>query len=124
MFSYKVKKELNVLFSIYIYIYILKKEHNILRSFAKERNVFTFFYVLCKRTLRSWRSWRSFTFIAKECCVLSVLLGFISRQNLKKRTEKNVAFFKRTERSERKRTQCPTLLIFRNLDDMTVLQYS
>ena len=48
-----------------------------------QKNV-AFFYVLCKRTLRSLRS---FTFFAKECCVLCVLLGLISRQKLEKRTE-------------------------------------
>ena len=50
---YKVKTERFVLFSIYIsiyiYIYMLKKERNDLRSFAKERNVLAFFYILCKR---------------------------------------------------------------------------
>ena len=82
---------------------MLKKECNILRSFPKERNILSFFYVLCKRTLRSLRS---FMFFAKECIGL---LDFICRQKLKKRTEKNVAFFKRTECTERKRTRCPTL---------------
>ena len=89
----------------------MKKERIILHSFAKERNVLAFFYVLCKKTLRSLRS---FAFFAKERCALcgkerSILLGLISRQKLDKRTEKNVVFFKRTERSERKRTGCPTL---------------
>ena len=56
------------IYNIYIYIYILKKECNVLRSFAKERNVLAFLYVLCKRTLHS------FTFFAKERCVLCVLL--------------------------------------------------
>ena len=93
-----------------MYIYILKKERNVLRSFAKERNILVFFYVLCKRMLRSLRS---FTFFAKERCVLcalfsslekngngrNVLLGSISRQKLKKRTEKNIAFFKRMEKN-------------------------
>ena len=72
----------------------------------------------------------SFMFFAKERCIFcvlfrslekngkeqNVLLGFISRQKLKKRTEKNIAFFKRMEkernvqngkrpeRSERKKT--------------------
>ena len=58
-------------------------------------------------------SFCSFPFFAKECCVLcvlfhslekngkerNVLLGFISRQKLKKRMEKNVAFFKRMEKN-------------------------
>ena len=67
--------------SMYIYIYILKKERNVLRSFAKERNVLAFFYVLCKRTLRSLHS---FTFFAKVHCVLCILLCSL---------QKNVAFF-------------------------------
>ena len=89
-----------------IYIYILKKERNVLRSFTKERNILTFFYVLCKRTLRSLRS---FMFFAKERCILcalfrslekngkeqNILSGLISRQKLEKRTEKNGTFFKR-----------------------------
>ena len=75
--------------SIYISIYILKKEQTFSRSFAKERNVLAFFYVLCKRTLRSLRS---FPFFAKKRCVLCVLLGLISRQKLEKRTEKKGMF--------------------------------
>ena len=35
--------------------------------------------------------------------------GFHKSPKTQKRTEKNVAFFKRTERSERKRTRCPTI---------------
>ena len=42
---------------------------------------FAFFYILCKRTLCSLRS---FTFFAKECCVLCVLLRSL---------QKNIAFF-------------------------------
>ena len=56
-----------------------------------QRNASSAFF--CKRTLCSLRS---FAFFAKECCILCVLLGLISRQKLEKRTEKNVAFFKRT----------------------------
>ena len=96
---------------ISIYIYILKKERNGLRSFAKERNILAFFYILCKRTLRSLNS---FTFFAKERCNLCVLLGFISHQNLKKEQKRMLRSLKerkRRERSERKRTQCPTLQI-------------
>ena len=80
------------------------------------------------------RSLCSFTFFAKERCDLRVLfrslekkgkerivlLGFISRQNLKKRTQKNVACFKErkiTMRSERKSTRCPTLVSGRNAQD-------
>ena len=59
---------------LYISVYILKKERNVLRSFAKEGNVLAFSYVLCKRVLRSLHS---FMFFAKE---QNVLLGLISRQ--------------------------------------------
>ena len=38
-------------------------------------------------------------FFAKERCVFCDLLGLISRQKLKKRTEKNFAFSKRTEKN-------------------------
>ena len=79
--------------SIYIYIYLYiflyisrKKNVTFSNSFAKEQNVLTFFSVLWKRMLPSSRS---FPFFAKE---RNVLLGFISRQKLKKRTEKNVTF--------------------------------
>ena len=104
----RLKKNLTFLFQyiyIYLYIYIEKRmQHSAVfckrtkhsrvffTFFAKKILFFAFFYVLCKRT-----------------CDLGVLLGFISCQNLKKRTEKNVAFFKRTERSEQKRMRCPTL---------------
>ena len=47
----------------------------------------------------------SFRFFAKECCVLCILLGFISYQKLKKRTEKNIAFFKRMEKNGTFRTE-------------------
>ena len=62
----------------------IEKEQNVLRSFAKERNVLAFFYVLCRRTLRS------FPFFIKEW---NMLLGLISRQKLEKRTKKNGMFF-------------------------------
>ena len=84
-------------------MYILKKERNVLRSFAKERNVLAFFPVLYKRTGRFLRSFpffakerdilyvlfRSFEKNGKEC---SVLLGLINRQKLKKRMGKNGMF--------------------------------
>ena len=74
---------------MYIYIYKLKKrtrvghaflsnERKVLRSFAffcvllhKNGAFCAFFSVLCKRTLYSLRS---FTFFAKECCILCILL--------------------------------------------------
>ena len=73
----------NIYIYIYISIYILKKEQKVLHSFAKEQNIFAFFYVLI----------RSFEKNGKE---QNVLLGLISRQKLKKRTGKNGTFFKRT----------------------------
>ena len=86
---------------------------------------FLFFYILCKRPLRSLRS---FMFLAKEHCVLCVLLhtkeknakelivllGLISRQKLekeRKRTLRSLKERKRTMRSERKRMWCPTLVL-------------
>ena len=79
--------------SIYIYIYILKKEHNVLRSFAffckrakhscvlllslqKNEMFSAFFYVLSKRTLRSLRS---FMFLRKE----RILLLGLEKKNVK-----------------------------------------
>ena len=108
---------------IYLYKYILKKECNVLRSFAKERNVLAFFYILYKRMLRSLRS---FTFFGKDCCVLcilcilfcslekngkerSVLLDLISHQKLEKRMLRSLKERKRMERLEWKRRRCPTL---------------
>ena len=69
--------------TISIYVY-WNKECNVLRSFAKERNVLALFYVLCKTH-----------------CVLCVLLRslqknvafFVLFSVLKKRTEKNASFF-------------------------------
>ena len=51
--------------------------------FSKERNALAFFSVLYKKKLND----------------LCILLGLISRQKLQNRTEKNVAFFKRTEKN-------------------------
>ena len=72
--------------SIYLYINIciLKKEHNILRSFAKEQNFLAFF-----------------TFFAKERNILCVLLHSLQKNVtffaffyvLKKRMQKNASFF-------------------------------
>ena len=120
---------------LYLYIYIYRKKERGLgmrsfqkhatfcvlsRSFAKERCIlcvllhslqknvafFAFFYILCKRMLRSLRS---FTFLRKERKRTqknaSFLLDFISRQKLEKRTQKNVAF-------RRKRTRCLTLRLY------------
>ena len=61
---------------------------DVLRSFAKEGNVLTFFYVLCKRMLRS------FTFFAKERCVLCKrmlrsLRSFLFFRKERERTERS-----------------------------------
>ena len=111
--------------SIYIYIYILKKitqrlaffckrtKHSrvLLRSLRKNVAFFAFFYVLCKRTLHSLRS---FTFFAKECCVLCVLLCSLQKNVVfvaflrkePKRTHCSFGFHKlpKTRKKERKRT--------------------
>ena len=67
----------------YISIYILKKEQNILRSFAKEQNILAFF-----------------TFFAKEPCILCVRLRSLQKNIASLRLcilfrslQKNVAFF-------------------------------
>ena len=57
-----------------------KRSRVLLCSLQKNVAFFAFFYILCKRTLRSLGS---FPFFAKECCLLCVLL----------RTEKNGTFF-------------------------------
>ena len=94
--------------------------------FEKNTLFFAIFYVLCKRMLHSLRS---FTFFAKEHCILCVLLrskeknakeciillGFISCKKLEKRMQKHVVCSKerkRAMRSECKRTRCPTLTIY------------
>ena len=98
-------KELSVLFIrlkknffqfIFIYIYILY-----ISIYINSKNNAKFWVLLQKNETFS----HSFTFFAKERCVLCVLLGLISRQKLKKRTEKNVAFFKRTEKNGTFRTE-------------------
>ena len=56
-------------------------QHSAFFNVLMHKNVafFAFFYILCKRTLRSLRS---FTFFAKERCAKEhiVLLGLISPQ--------------------------------------------
>ena len=85
-------KECSVLFSIYIYIYLTiyiekRTEGTFSRSFAKERNVLAFFYVLCKRMLRSLCS---FLLFAKENRrSLRSFGSHKSPKTRKKRTEKN-----------------------------------
>jgi len=62
----------------------------------KNDTFFAFFYVLCKRTLHSLRS---FTYFAKECIVLCVLLGSLE----KKVKERNIllGFISRQKRQKR-----------------------
>ena len=121
---YKVKRELNVLFSIYIYIYI-----HIYISIYIYKYIYIYLYIsiekrtqcsafFCKRTKCSRFLLRSlqknvaffvFTIFAKE---RNMLLGFISRQKLekeRKRMLRSLKERKKTERSEWKRTLCPTL---------------
>ena len=71
---YKFKKECSVLFSIYIYIYI-------------SLYIYVYLYISIYILKKNGTFSHSF---AKE---RNVLLGLISRQNLKKRTEKNGTFF-------------------------------
>ena len=77
------------------------KESNFLRSFAffcKRTQRSEFFCVLCKRTVRSLRS---FTFFAKERCILHILLRSLQKNVaffaffyiLKKRMQNNASFF-------------------------------
>ena len=98
---------------IYLYIYIEKRRERsaffckrtkcscvLLRSLQKNVAFFAFFYVLCKRMLRSLHSF------PKNGKDWNVLLGFISRQKLEKRTEKNKTFFK----TNRKQQKVPNVL--------------
>ena len=85
---------LYIYISIYIYKYIFKKRMKVGHAFfSKERNVLRSFAFFCIRTLCSLRS---FTFFAKERCVLRVLLRSL---------QKNIAFFKRTQKNDAFRTQ-------------------
>ena len=134
---------LNIYLYIYIYIYIyiywkrngkfcvlLQKNEMFSRSFtflAKEhcilcvllrslqKNV-AFFYVLCKRMLRSLCS---FPFFRKERKRMERSFG---SHKLPKTRKKNGMFLKRTELSlkkgkERKRTRCPTLKIVHGMGE-------
>ena len=101
---------------------LLQKNKTFLRSFtffAKERNVLcvllrslqknvTFFYVLCKRTLRS------FTVLRKERKRMYHSFGSHkspkTRKKERKRTMRSLKERKRTMCSVWKRTRCPTLV--------------
>ena len=92
-----------------------KRSRVLLRSLQKNKTFSVFFYVLCKRMLRSLRS---FTFLRKERIVL---LGLISRQKLEKRMQKNVAFFKRTQKNDafrREKNTVPNPAISKTLVSM------
>ena len=91
---------------MYIYIYL-----KYLYIYIEKKNA-TFCVLLC-----------SFTFFAKECCVLLhseeknakeliILLGLISCQKLEKRMLRSLKERKRTMCLERKITRCPTLLFW------------
>ena len=122
----RVKKELNILFcNIYLYLFIYIYILIYLYIYIEKKNA-TFCVLLQKIETFS----RSFSFYAKECCILCVLcillhsleknpkeciflLGLISCQKLKKKRKIMLRFLKERKRmmcSERKRTQCPTLL--------------
>ena len=108
----------------YIFIYILKKRTQrsvffckitkrsriLLRSLQKNEMFPAFFYVLCKRTLRSLRS---FTFLRKECKRTHRSFGsHKSQKTCKKEHKRMLRSLKeciRTMRSEQERTRCPTL---------------
>ena len=104
--------------SIYISIYIYwKKERGYIQKNATFCNLLSSFAFFCKRMLHSLRSWRSFTFFAKECCVLCILLCPLQKNValfaffyvLKKRMQKNALFFwvsqvAKNSIKERKRT--------------------
>ena len=76
------------------------------RSFKKNGTFFAFFSVLLKRTERSLRSFPLFR------TERSFRFHKLPKTREKNGKERNVIFFerKRTKRSERKRTRCPTLI--------------
>ena len=71
----------------------MKKERNILCSFAKERNILAFFPVLCKRTERSLHS---FLFFWKEQERTFRSFGSHKSPKTQKRTGKKGTLFKTT----------------------------
>ena len=97
---------------IYFYIYLEKRTERSPVLFAKERNILAFFSVLLKRTEHSLHS---FPFFRKERKRTERSFGFHKSPKTREKNgkERNVLFFerKRTERSERKRTECPTLVL-------------
>ena len=78
------------IYTVYIHISIniyLKKKIEGLACFLFKRTQHSAFF--CIRTLRFLRS---FTFFAKECCVLCILLRSLQK-NVTQRTQKNASFF-------------------------------
>ena len=66
----------------------MKKERNVLHSFAKERNILAFFYFLCKRMLRSLHSFTFFAFFYILCKrTLHSLRSFLFFRKERERTE-------------------------------------
>ena len=63
---------------------------------------FAFFYVLCKRTLRSLRS---FTFLRKERIRTHPTFGFHKSPKTQKKNAKKVVCFKRTQKNDAFRFQ-------------------
>ena len=106
---------LYIYLSIYIYIYIekrmelsaffckrTKRSPVLLRSLQKNGTFFTFFSVLLKRTGKN---------------IPLFWVSYISRQKLKKERE-------RTERSERERLRCPTLLFCGSTNFFSIFFFS
>ena len=71
--------------------------------FCKRMKCSWVLFVLCKRTLRSLRSLRSFPFLRKEQKRTHRAFGFHKSPKTQKKTEKNVAFFKRTVKNGKER---------------------
>ena len=70
-----------------------KRSSVLLRSLQKNVAFFAFFYVLCKRMLHS------FPFLRKVRKRMHCSFGFHKSPKTQKRMQKNVAFFKRTEKN-------------------------
>ena len=86
-----------------------QKNATFLHFFAfLQKNVafFAFFYVLQKRTLCSLHS---FAFLRKERKSMHRSFGFHKLPKTQKRMQKNIGFFKRMQKNDLLRMQCPTL---------------
>ena len=108
----KIEKERNIAF-FNVLCKRTKCSPVLFRSLQKNVVIFAFYSVLCKRILRSVCSLRSFPFCTKERKRTERSFGsYKSSKTWKKNgKERNIPFKerKRTERTERKRTLCPTL---------------